>query len=301
MPSRRTATGAGRRTRAVSCMRSLDQTRQLRPEMLRWCKGRPSARRPQCPAANPCDWSDSDLFALEGDPHQRCLAMTVHPAERKGWVIDDQRTTTGANHESPLASGGATPRRPLPPTSARKCHATCEQRRLRHNGRRRQQQTRTPHHDQRRAASGLREPNSNSVTRLSRTQRDLRLCLTDRASAAPASADRPRRSREVKCRKATRPGTPSWLVSAASHCWAASHLLSELAVQRRLRVGLDQGIADLPRNSALRASMRLRPPAGSKAPTRSSMHTVVGACSRRVEMSNAATARQAPPSDRPSR
>jgi hypothetical protein len=183
MPSRRTATGAGRRTRAVSCMRSLDQTRQLRPEMLRWCKGRPSARRPQCPAANPCDWSDSDLFALEGDPHQRCLAMTVHPAERKGWVIDDQRTTTGANHESPLASGGATPRRPLPPTSARKCHATCEQRRLRHNGRRRQQQTRTPHHDQRRAASGLREPNSNSVTRLSRTQRDLRLCLTACASA----------------------------------------------------------------------------------------------------------------------
>jgi hypothetical protein len=36
--------------------------------------------------------------------------MTEHPAERKGWVIDDQRTTKGANHEPALASGGATPR-----------------------------------------------------------------------------------------------------------------------------------------------------------------------------------------------
>ncbi len=95
MPSRRTATGAVRRTRAVSCMRSLDQTRQQRPKPLLWCKGRPRARRPQRPAANAGDRSDSGFFALEGDPHQRCLAMTVHPAEREGWVIDDQRTTTG--------------------------------------------------------------------------------------------------------------------------------------------------------------------------------------------------------------
>jgi hypothetical protein len=47
------------------------------------------------PAANAGDRSDSGFFALESNPHQRCLAMTVHPAERKGWVIDDQRATAG--------------------------------------------------------------------------------------------------------------------------------------------------------------------------------------------------------------
>jgi len=66
------------------------------------------------------------------------------PAKRKGWGIDDQRTTAPANQGPTVASGGAIPRRPLPPTPARKCYATCEQRRLQCNGRRRHPQTGMP-------------------------------------------------------------------------------------------------------------------------------------------------------------
>ena len=111
-----------RRPRAASCMRLLDQTRQQRPKTLLWCKGRPSARPPRRPSANLCDRSDSGFFALEGNPHQPCLAMIEHPRRAKGLgdgrPADDSRPRTKSPRLAPAAPPRGARCRRLPLGSA---------------------------------------------------------------------------------------------------------------------------------------------------------------------------------------
>jgi hypothetical protein len=111
-----------RRPRAASCMRLLDQTRQQCLKTLLWCKGRPSARPPRRPSANLCDRSDSGFFALEGNPHQRCLARIEHPRRAKGLgdgrPADDSRPQTKSPRLAPAAPPSGARCRRLPLASA---------------------------------------------------------------------------------------------------------------------------------------------------------------------------------------
>jgi len=163
---RRHAAGVGPKLRVASCMRLLDQTRQQRPNPLLWRKGRPSARSPWRPAANPCDRSNSGLFALEGNPHQRCLARTMRSREAEG--LGDRRPADDGTRE-PRAHGCLRRRHPAAPAAADSRSEVL--RHLRATAAAMQRAPPAPANrnaspDQQRAARGLREPNSHPATSL---------------------------------------------------------------------------------------------------------------------------------------
>ena len=121
---------------------------------------------PPRPAANTGDRSNSGFFALEGKPHQRCLARTMRSREAEG--LGDRRPADDGTRE-PRAHGCLRRRHPAAPAAADSRSEVL--RHLRATAAAMQRAPPAPANrnaspDQQRAARGLREPNSHPATSL---------------------------------------------------------------------------------------------------------------------------------------